>query len=162
MASPPQAFLRGPQVLRVARERHEKSCRETRDRATAAQAERIRDRAGQVSAAIHQFDLRGPARQSCIFQVIARCLADPASVVNLIVTDGAQENCPAPPGPLKPLLGASAGGSRIILILVPSKNDADATYERMEERAREIKKRAPSVTVVLSFQAKETLARLFP
>jgi hypothetical protein len=42
------------------------------------------------------------------------------------------------------------------------RRDPDLAPERMEERAREIKKRALSVTVVPSFQAKETLARLFP
>jgi hypothetical protein len=147
--------------LKVAKERHEKDCQEMQDRAAAARDGWARERAGQVEAAIHRLDLRGPARQSCIYQVIARCLADSASIVNLIVTDGNQENCPAPAGSLKPFLGAPVSDSRVILILVPGKNDGSAIYERMEERAREIKKRAPSVTIVPSFQAKETLAKLF-
>lgn len=107
----------------------------------------------QLASALHKLRFDEGANASCIYQVIARCMAEPAHARCILFTDGDQRSCPIADGPIKPLLGAAPGGARTLVVVLPGKDDGSAMLERMEERIREIRKRAPGVTVIPSFQA---------
>jgi hypothetical protein len=144
--------------LRGAWEVYERECQKQRMQSQKRNESHRRQLDARLSRALRIFFTQEPKPQSCIHQIIGRALAEPATVINIIITDGKQEACPYPKDRIEPFFG-SRGGARTLVILVPDKRDTDQ-IAGVEQHMRELQRRAPSVTVIPYLQAPQRLAEL--
>jgi hypothetical protein len=150
---------RGTQRVKAARAEFERKCEALRAEARRRQEQERKTAAESLRKVIEQHLVQRKQLQTCVDQVVSRALADPPNVLNVIVTDLRQEGCPSPPGPIRPLFSEQLGGARTLVLLVPSRSDADPVAA-IQKRMDSLKRRAPSVRVVPYTQLQKLPAEL--
>lgn len=134
--------------------RQEKRCSEERSRLSRIWQAQLRALAPTLSGMLSDLERRPPSRSTCFFQVLLRCVATGPGSACVLVSDGAQENCPMVARP------STLGGAKVIVLLVPKKGDKNDAIKLLEERSRRIRAFAPGIVVVPLFQMSGELPKL--
>jgi len=134
---------------------------EEKDKCVKQREAQLAQRQGQLKALstrlvthLQSLERQPSSRQSCVLQVVARCLTEGPGYLCLIITDGVQEACPAPHVPPYP------SGARVIVLLVPRQGDGGSASEQLSVRTKAIQRFAPQASVVPLFRASTELPSL--
>lgn len=134
---------------------------EEKDKCAKEHEAQLARRQGQLKALstrlvthLQSLERQPTSRQSCVLQVVARCLTEGPGYLCLIITDGVQEACPAPHIPPYP------SGARVVVLLVPRQSDGGSAPELLQVRTSRIQRFAPQVSVVPLFRASTELPSL--
>jgi hypothetical protein len=139
--------------IRTVRERHEEECEARQGKLRQEREKELASLSRRLVGQIQNLEKRPPSLSTCLFQVLLRCTMQGPGEVAVIVTDGAQENCPMVPRP------SAMGGAQVIVLLVPKKGDDREAVKLLEERSRRIRAFSP-ITVVPLFQMENDLPGL--
>ncbi len=134
-----------PTVFKATAAARELECAEAKRQARESWRTSVAGQLAEYQQVLAAVDVGQEQKQTCLFPVLSRIAASPASSSHLIVTDGAHAACGPPP--TEPVQGVASG----IVILMPD-SGGDGMAGRMKARSATLRRLYPNLMVVESWK----------